>query len=377
MIRSMERMVQGLSGIGSGCSNGFTSTGSSFSMDEGQPDPPLLQPDDPPPPLTVLQAMEAFRDLQQQFTQFQAEQREAAAHRSYASAAAVHDLFSESTRKLEGIAKIVGRLSEEGDSVSSWLSSVEDAFGIYHISSDSDRVMTAALLLRGPFQQYWAGRRRQILAELQTGVREEPVSWQEFGDELRRRWPEHGTPFHDTRRALFDLRLQGTGVPDFTQRFTQLLAEADPAVDPLSATEVYLRALPDTIRTEVERVRPTQGWVPATALSTVQQELQRLYDANIVHNLLRAPAGNSGTAGSTGSQRSNKRTRNTNQAGAGTSASHAAAADKQADAARVARCMAERLCFHCMKPLSTCGHTAKDCPQHPKHSKGAGPSKKA
>ena len=119
-------------------------------------------------------------------------------------------------RRLEGIAKVAGHLSDETASVSAWLTNLDSVMKVFGVLSGDARVTTAGMLLAGKAQAYW-----------------------EFCDELRRRLPEHGTPYHDSQRALFDLRLRGASLPEYTQRFTQLLAETDPVVDPLRATEVY------------------------------------------------------------------------------------------------------------------------------------------
>ena len=152
---------------------------------------------------------------------------------------------------------MAGHLGDETASVSTWLTNLESVMSFFGVLSDAARVTTASMLMSGKAQANWVGWHRQLTADILAGLREHTVSWQECCDELRRRWPEHGTPFHDSRRALFDLRLRGTGVLEYTQHFTQLLAGTDLVVNPLSATKNYLRGLPNNLRSEVERVYPT------------------------------------------------------------------------------------------------------------------------
>ena len=348
---------------------------------EGQGNPPLPSDQSGPqqdngsaPPLTTEEALVALAAAQQRLETQQAANQAAQAQqtallqqlqatvtaqgpsgsRSYADAAGADgasDPWQDDARKLERLTRVAGRLAEEDPTtITAWLHQVEDLFGYYAIHGDAARVTTASLLLGGKISAYWLGRRRQIEADILSGVRDSAITWPEFCGELRRRWPEHGTPYYDPRRALFDLRMEGNGVPRYTQHFTQLLAEADPAVDPLSGTEVFLRGLPANVRTEVERVRPTTGWDPATALYQVQQELQRLYDANIVQTLLKkqqAPSGGSGNqaSGSKGQSHGQQKRK-------GQQSLERDAAEK-AHNAKIARCMKEKLCFHCTLPLET------------------------
>lgn len=343
-------------------------------------------PADPPPanptlPMSNEEMLEALLATQSRLTRMEQEQARrqgdpgTGPSRPYASALAA-DSWQEDAKKLEGVAKVVGRLNDGNTAVTPWLSSCGDAMSFYGVNSDADRVTTAAMLLQGKFQAYWSGRRRQIEADILSGVRDTVVSWAEICDELKRMWPEHGTPFHDARRALFDVKLKGTAVPEYTQRFTQLLAEANPAVDPLSATEVYLRALPAPLRSEVERVRPVTGWEPATALQRAQQELQRLYDCNIVHSLMRTQPGASNGSGTNSAGRANSQGGASQPKRKGSNLSLEAEQARVAKAAKVAKCMADKLCSHCDRPLATCGHMARDCPDNPKNKGDKGKASK-
>ena len=262
---------------------------------------------------------------------------------------------------------MAGHLSDETASVSAWLTNMDGVMKFLGVLSDDARVTTAGMLLSGKAQAYWVGRYRQLTADILAGLREHTVSWQEFCDELRRRWPEHGTPYHDSRRALFDLRLRGTGVPEYTHRFTQLLAETDPVVDPLRPTEVYLRGLPNNLRSEVERVRPTAGWEATTALQAAQQELQRLHDSNIVHWLVSGKAASEGGSHDSGNGSGTSTTKTQDRTKRKLAKSNLGPYSAEAARkAKVTRCMSQKLCFVCEEPLATCGHTSKNCPKTPK-----------
>ena len=349
-------------------------SGSPPANDDAGPNDPAnpTEPPAPPPPLVYAQVAESLLALQSQLEQVQAAQAAqsnpagAGPSRSYAQAAAEPE-WRDDARRLERIARVAGHLSDETASVSAWLTNLDGVMKFFGVLSDDARVTTAGMLLSGKAQAYWVGRYRQLTADILAGLHEHTVSWQEFCDELRRRWPEHGTPYHDSRRALFDLRRRGTGVSEYTQRFTQLLAETDPVVDPLSATEVYLRGLPNNLMSEVEGVRPTAGWEPTTALQAAQQELQRLHDSNIVHWLVSGKVASEGgshdSGNGNGTSTTNTQDRTKRKLAKSNLGPDIAEAARKA---KVIRCMSQKLCFVCEEPLATCGHTSKNCPKKPK-----------
>ena len=284
--------------------------------------------------------------------------------------AAVADTLGSDLIKIDKVAKVLGRCS--GGDIKSFLEQAEDAAHIFQVDL-SALPGVVSLLLEGEARAYWQGRKQQL---------QQPISWEVTCSELRRRFPSEGKPFREPRKELFSIELVGVAVASYVSRFTQLLAECQPAVGSADALEVFLKGLPDDVRGEVERVRPAEGWDPISAMPTVQRELLRLFDSGELHRLTGVRKATSGvradSAGSNGSDSSKGKGKRFQPAKRPPSAL-GQAGPSQPSAKRqragypspteVQRCMKERLCFYCKEPLASlpATHRGSACPAHPKH----------
>lgn len=102
--------------------------------------------------------------------------------------------------------------------VDDWLSSLQQQFDYYHLSTDAERIHTAAVLMRGGALDWWQALRGNAL----------PTTWGAFVTALRARFQPIDRK--DTARAKLIALTQGRGVqsaPEYVTAFRRLVGVID------------------------------------------------------------------------------------------------------------------------------------------------------